>query len=142
MHDRETHEPSSGYPRIDSCLPILVVLWAMAASAVVPKLFSPATASAWATSPARIDPNTAHWWELSALPRIGMTSAEGIIRYRESATTDTPRKDPPTAFYSANDLTRVKGIGPKTVGRINRFLTFPTRPDQSKSHSKSVSKKP
>ena len=60
-----------------------------------------------------------------------MTSAEGIIRYRESTTTDTPSQDPAAAFYSANDLTHVKGIGPKTAGRINRFLTFPARPDQS-----------
>ncbi len=133
--DRETHEPSSGYPRVDSCLIILAVLWIMAASAVAGKLIAPATASPWATPPARIDPNTAHWWELSALPRIGMTSAEGIIRYRESATTNTPPQDPRAAFYSANDLTRVKGIGPKTAARINRFLTFPTRPDHERRHS-------
>lgn len=130
--DRETHEPSSGYPRIDSCLPILTVLWVMAALAVAGKLFAPATTSPWATPAARIDPNTAHWWELSALPRIGMTSAEGIIQYRESAANSVAPQDPPTAFYSANDLTRVKGIGLKTVGRINRFLTFPTRPNQNK----------
>jgi DNA uptake protein ComE-like DNA-binding protein len=130
--DSETHERSSGYPRVDSCLLILVVLWVMAASAVVPKLIAPATVSLWATPSARIDPNTAHWWELSALPRIGMTSAEGIIRYRESATTNTPPQDPTAAFYSANDLTRVKGIGPKTAGRINPFLTFPNRPDRKR----------
>jgi DNA uptake protein ComE-like DNA-binding protein len=131
-HHGETQERSFSYPRVDSCRLILVVLWMMAAWAVVPKLIAPAPAGPWATPEARIDPNTAHWWELSALPRIGMTSAEGIIRYRESATTHPPSQDPTAAFYSANDLTHVKGIGPKTVDRINRFLTFPTRPEQSR----------
>jgi len=58
--------------------------------------------------PVRIDVNTAEPYELILLPKIGPTIARAIIEERE---TNGP-------FSSLNDLSRVSGIGPKTIESI------------------------
>ena len=73
----------------------------------------------------RIDPNAAPWWELTALPAIGETTARAIVDYRESAAAAGQ-----PAFTQAADLDRVRGIGPKTIARIAPYLRFDSaRPD-------------
>lgn len=71
---------------------------------------------------ARVDPNTAPWWELAALPRLGRVKAERIIEHRQ-------RRGRP--FICARDLLEVSGIGPKTVAELEPLLTF--EPDASAS---------
>jgi hypothetical protein len=66
-----------------------------------------------------IDPNQAPWWELAALPGIGPTKAKRIVRYREG------QPDSARAFLQPNDLARVHGIGPKTVGGAAPWLCLP-----------------
>lgn len=58
-----------------------------------------------------INPNTAARDELMRLPGIGEVTANRIIEKRP--------------YVSMDDLTRVTGIGPKTLERIRPFLTSP-----------------
>ncbi len=73
---------------------------------------SPSTSSGRILATA-INPNTAPVQSLVRLPGIGPGRAEAIINFRDR-----------TLFDSPNDLRRVKGIGPKTVGRIGPSLNF------------------
>ncbi len=66
----------------------------------------------------RIDPNTAPWWELMALPDIGESTARKIVEYREA------RADRAPVFRTAADLEPVPDIGPKTIARIASHLRF------------------
>jgi competence protein ComEA len=70
----------------------------------------------------RININTATWVEWVQLDGIGETLAERIVADREA---NGP-------FRNIDDLRRVKGIGPKTLARIRRYLTV-GRPDGVKS---------
>lgn len=60
-----------------------------------------------------IDVNTATAAELEALPGIGPTKANAIIAYRE-------QNGP---FQSVDDLTKVSGIGDKTLQAIRDQIT-------------------
>ncbi len=70
---------------------------------------------------ARIDPNTAPWWELAAAPRIGETMARRIVAYRDEQQAATGHR---RVFRRPEDLEQVHGIGPKTVERLRPLLKF------------------
>ncbi len=72
--------------------------------------------------PQRIDPNTATQAELARIPHIGDATAQRIIQYRESRKANTADG---IVFRQASDLDAVPGIGPKLVGQITPFFTFP-----------------
>jgi len=63
-----------------------------------------------------VDPNTAPWWELTALPGIGEATARSIVDYRRAGS------DSPRVFRRPLDLEPVVGIGPKTIRRIAPHL--------------------
>ena len=65
-----------------------------------------------------VDPNTAPWWELTALPDIGESTARKIVEYREVHADRSP------VFRRPDDLEPVPGIGPKTIRRIAPHLRF------------------
>jgi len=67
-----------------------------------------------------IDPNTAPWWELTAL-------AFEVVRYRESVRAAAPGSGDDRVFDAPLDLVHVRGIGPKTVERIAPHLRFSSR---------------
>lgn len=71
-----------------------------------------------------IDPNTATWFELATLPRVGRATADQIITFRETRAA-APNPDRPI-FRSPADLDAVPGIGPKTVTRLAPHLRFPS----------------
>ena len=58
--------------------------------------------------------NTAKKEELINLPNVGPVMAERIIRFREDF----------GMFKSIDDLTRVKGIGPKTLDKMRKYVTI------------------
>ena len=65
-----------------------------------------------------VDPNTAPWWELTALPEIGESTARQVIAYREAHADRAP------IFRQPPDLEPVPDIGPKTIQRIAPHLRF------------------
>jgi DNA uptake protein ComE-like DNA-binding protein len=69
----------------------------------------------------RLDPNTADAAALSAIPNLGESRAEQIVDYRENFTRQHPGV---AAFKSADDLMRVKGIGPGVSSNMSPYLIF------------------
>ncbi|KPK79804.1 MAG: hypothetical protein AMJ81_12780 [Phycisphaerae bacterium SM23_33] len=68
----------------------------------------------------KIDPNTASAASLRRLPNIRLVRARAIVAYR--------REHPSPAFRSAEDLARVRGIGPGTVEAIRDYLKLGAPP--------------
>jgi competence protein ComEA len=71
-----------------------------------------------------VDPNTAQWYEIAQLPGIGETAARRWVAHRQQHGGNRP------AFARPHDLTRIRGIGERTLRRIAPFLRFPDHPTQ------------
>ena len=69
----------------------------------------------------RVNPNYAPIESLVRLPGIGVSRAGAIVAYREKFG-DKDGGNP--VFQSANDLQKVRGIGPKTVQNVGEWLKF------------------
>ncbi len=65
-----------------------------------------------------IDINRASAKDLEALPGVGAATAQAIVRYREAH----------GPFATVDDLTGVKGIGPKTVEKLRDQVYVGERP--------------
>lgn len=126
--------PAAPRPRTDQ-RPHLVLYTALTLvllSLLVIRLFRPLVlGEAIAVEPQRVaqvqqqvDPNTASWAELSRLPGVGESLAKRIVTHREE---QRARRDGPI-FRRPEDLTAVKGVGPKTLERITPGLRFPDGP--------------
>jgi DNA uptake protein ComE-like DNA-binding protein len=70
----------------------------------------------------KIDPNTADWQTLAALPMLGEKRAKTIIEYREAFVAQHPDRP---AFEEAEDLLLVRGIGPSMLATLRPYLLFP-----------------
>jgi len=64
----------------------------------------------------RVNPNTASAGSLQRLPGIGRVRAAAIVAYRA--------EHGPAPFASAEDLTKVRGIGPATAAGAEMYMTF------------------
>jgi hypothetical protein len=60
-----------------------------------------------------VNPNTAEWYELTALPGVGDKTAKSIVSQRENGRMTSPR-----------DLTRIRGLGEKRVGTFVGYIVF------------------
>lgn len=69
----------------------------------------------------QIDPNTATWQELAAIPRLGEKRAQTIVAIRDQLLRDHPDRLP---FSNPDDLRHVKGIGPATIANLKPYLYF------------------
>jgi DNA uptake protein ComE-like DNA-binding protein len=70
----------------------------------------------------RIDPNTADWPTLAALPLIGDKRAQDIVAYRDRFTKENSGR---AAFLTLNDLRNIRGIGTATIQTLDPYLIFP-----------------
>lgn len=112
----------------DPCVLLLALLWAIMLAGYAQSAMGSRASRTLASAAVRLDPNVAPWWELTALPRIGIVTAKRIVRHRDAV--DAAGADPrPPAFSCAADLADVRGIGPMTVRRIRPYLTFPDQAD-------------
>ena len=71
----------------------------------------------------RIDPNTADWATLAALPTIGEKRAKEIIAYREKQRATDPSR---VVFRCLEDLMQIKGVGSATISNLAPYLIFPS----------------
>jgi competence ComEA-like helix-hairpin-helix protein len=69
----------------------------------------------------KINPNVAPVGNLMRLPGIGIGRAGAIVAYREDFG-KTNSGGP--AFKNADDLQKIKGIGPKTAKNMRQWLKF------------------
>ncbi len=69
----------------------------------------------------RIDPNTADWPALAALPMVGEARAKDIVRYRE----ERLRASDAPAFERIEDLMKIRGIGEAIIEHLRPHLAFP-----------------
>ncbi|NDI33769.1 helix-hairpin-helix domain-containing protein [Chengkuizengella sediminis] len=65
-------------------------------------------------SPTKINVNQASVQQLMILPNIGEVKAQAIVDYREEH----------GRFLTRNELMNVKGIGEKTLEKLNGLITF------------------
>ena len=70
----------------------------------------------------RIDPNTADWQTLAALPTLGEKRAKAVVAYRDRLRARDPGA---VAFHKPEDLMAVKGFGQATVNALRPYLIFP-----------------
>jgi DNA uptake protein ComE-like DNA-binding protein len=71
----------------------------------------------------KVDPNTADWQTLAALPQLGEKRAKSIVAYREEFVASHPGK---RAFEKPDDLTKIRGIGQVMLETLMPYLMFPT----------------
>ena len=71
----------------------------------------------------RIDPNTADWETLAALPGIGEKRAKDIVGYRDRAAAERPGQ---AVFEKPTDLLRIRGVGRAMMEGMEPYLAFPS----------------
>lgn len=71
----------------------------------------------------RVDPNTADWQTLAALPTLGEKRARAITDYRDERLRARPGE---TVYKAPRDLMAVRGIGAAMVVTLRPYLIFPT----------------
>jgi competence protein ComEA len=91
----------------------LCVALAVALTALTPTFAADAKAPP-AGNGTRININTADATQLDKLPRVGAKMAQRIIEFRKAN----------GAFKRAEDLMKVKGIGPKVFAKLQPMITI------------------
>ena len=106
--------------------PSITLIIGLTVGMVTVTTMAPSRARPVHSPPARcaINPNLAPWWELAVLPRIGENTARRVVSFREGARSSAPDGPAGPVFCRAADLTAVRGIGPRTVARVARYLRF------------------
>jgi hypothetical protein len=69
----------------------------------------------------RINPNTADWQTLAALPNIGEKRAKDIVAFRDAYSSTRPGE---LAFAKPKDLMQIRGIGEVIVQSLEPYLIF------------------
>lgn len=79
-----------------------------------------------------VDVNKADWPELTLLPRIGVVLSQRIVADRETR----------GLFTRPDDLLRVRGIGPKTLKKVQAYITLHSSRPQTVENATGDSKNP
>jgi DNA uptake protein ComE-like DNA-binding protein len=69
----------------------------------------------------KIDPNTADWQTLAAIPSMGEKKAQAIVAFRDG---EIAAGHGPLVFRIPRDLERIKGIA--TAANLEPYLQFPS----------------
>jgi competence protein ComEA len=106
--------PPAPLPAKSRSQAVLVVLAVAAVGAVTVRAYAPrfTTSPTDQTLTYKVDLNAAGAKELALVPNIGEKTATAIVKHREEH----------GPFKSVEELTRVKGIGPKTLEKVGPFL--------------------
>ncbi|MCH8852641.1 MAG: helix-hairpin-helix domain-containing protein [Planctomycetes bacterium] len=119
----EQGEPVASGPRpIDPTAIILAALWSVMTVLAVLHFGGTTRSERTHEGAGCVDPNVAPWWELTVLPRIGPATAHSLVHYRQTVQGAANGSTRTPAFEQKADLTRVRGIGPKTLQRISPYL--------------------
>ncbi len=70
----------------------------------------------------RLDPNTADWQALAAIPNLGEKRAHDIVAFRDRIQKEKPGT---IVFKSVYDLRAIRGLGPATVEKLRDYMIFP-----------------
>ena len=70
----------------------------------------------------RLDPNSADWQALAAVPNLGEKRAKDIVSYRDRVRGVKPGA---VVFRTVYDLRVIRGIGPAMVEKLRPYLIFP-----------------
>ena len=108
----------------DSCAVVLVSLGIVLALTTWRNgpWVGPTRQQEFAAIPKGVDPNSAPWWELTVLPRIGDGLAQRIVEFREARAAAVREQASSPVFVHPSDLQAVRGIGEKTVELIAPYL--------------------
>jgi len=109
-----------------SCVAALVVLWVVVALSGLRTGLSGRPVDTADAPPGTVNPNSAPWYELALLPRIGESTARAVVACRDARMRDGIGP----AFAGPTDLTEVRGVGPRTVARLANELRFSDEPGQ------------
>lgn len=71
----------------------------------------------------RIDPNTADWQTLAAVPGLGEKRAKSIVEYRDRLRASDANV---VVFRDPSDLRHIRGIGVATIQNLRPYLLFPS----------------
>ncbi|MBN2455685.1 MAG: helix-hairpin-helix domain-containing protein [Sedimentisphaerales bacterium] len=100
---------------------IAIIIAAVMACFFLLVSFCGATQSQKVVLQSRINPNSASLGSLIRLPGIGISRGQAILTCRDNLTNSDADK---VAFSDCNNLQIVKGIGPKTVQNVKKWLSF------------------
>ncbi len=70
----------------------------------------------------RLDPNSADWQALAAIPNLGEKRAKDIVTYRDRV---RGGRTAVVVFKTVYDLRVIRGIGPAMVEKLRPYLIFP-----------------
>jgi len=94
----------------------------------------PEDAARIAQTAEKINPNDASAASLRRLPGLGPERVRAVIEYRQA--------HGPQAFSCAEDLLKVKGIGPATLDKLAAFLSLPRRGQPKSAQARTPSSLP
>ena len=108
---------------------LVVLVWRFAMNRAYVPDPAPTLGSRAGELATRIDPNSADWQALAAIPTLGEKRAKEIVAYRERVRSNTSNLIP---FRRPSDLSHIRGIGPATVENLKPYLIFPSEEPSSR----------
>lgn len=103
---------------------LLVLAWRAIANRATISDPQPEVPARYDELAARLDPNSASWQELVAIPSLGEKRAKAIVEHRQEWMSRHPGELP---YHQPIDLAAVSGIGATMIEQMSPHLLFPPR---------------